>query len=210
MSSSVQPSSYQLNVSPVICAVQRVDRWCVKQDPAVICCVFGNKLSCGLQEWIKKAILGLNWTLSPDIVKSLEDTHNDVTKTEGKLKTKVFGGGGGVGREEAAWWRSVEFAGRLYLSCSVYQLLLFQLLMTWCQSLSLKALTKTKSCFFLLSWSFPLSPSPSRLLYFVSLFLGEGERASQNSAYSHATAASKIISLPLCVASISIHNADCS
>ena len=45
----------------------------------------------------------------------------------------------GLEERKPSWWRSVERAGRSYLCCSVYQLLLFQLLITWCQSISVKA-----------------------------------------------------------------------
>lgn len=48
----------------------------------------------------------------------------------------------GLEERKPSWWRSVERSGRSYLSWSVYQLLLFQPLMTRCQRLLLKALTK--------------------------------------------------------------------
>lgn len=102
---------------------------------------------------------------------------------------------GGLEERKPSWWRSVERTGRSYLSCSVYQPLLFQLLMTWCQSLSLKAPTMNSNKGLFLP-SVLISSSPSRF-FFISLFLEEERWASQKSMHSHATAASKIISLSL-------------
>lgn len=88
----------------------------------------------------------------------------------------------GSGREEVSWWRSVECSGRSYLSCSVYQLPLFQLLMTWCQSLSLKTPMKKRSNKGLFLPSVLISSSSSQ--FFLSVFRRGEMRQSGVSAQS--------------------------
>lgn len=98
-------------------------------------------------------------------------------------------------RQEASWWRCVECSGRCYLSCTVHQLPLFQLLMTWSQRLFPQGPRKEKinKRLFLSSALIYVSPSLSR-----GSICSRGEKnASQKSVHSHATAASKIISLCL-------------
>lgn len=137
-------------------------------------------------------------------------THNDVTKTEGKLKTKVFGGGGMLEERKLLDGEVLSLQGdciclALFISCFCFS--------SWwldAKVFPLRPWQRQRAVSsFCLDLFLSLLPPPV-FFFFVSLFLGEGERVSQNSAHSHATAASKIISLPLCVASISIHNADCS
>lgn len=123
-----------------------------------------------------------------------------------ELMTIKGEGVGGLEERKPSWWRSVERTGRSYLSCSVYQLLLFQLLMTWCQSLSLKALMRNSNKGLFLP-SVVISSSP--LHFLICLFLEE-RWASQKSVHRHGTAAPKIISLCFCAASIWICNTECS
>lgn len=101
----------------------------------------------------------------------------------------------GFGREEASWWRSVERSGRLYLSRTVYQLPLFQLLMTCVRVFPLKAPRgRNWGNKGLLHSSVLMSSFPSS--FFLSVLFLEDERwASQKAVHSHATAASKLISL---------------